>query len=409
MRRVLIVQYAGDFADAYRRMQCGEGETYYGHRYLLNSMAALGGRVGEVALMSNISPQAFDVVLAPGLRAIGGGPDAFDSRKVTARIAAYDPTHLILQFPDRRVISWAAGRPGGMRTALVLADSFTRRELRQRIAYRLLARALNRPRIELIGNHGIKASLSLAAIGTDPTKVVPWDFVYTVTPDGNVPRTLHGADGRLELPYGGRMRERRGGGARSRAGRPIRPSGRGGRARLAGSGDVEEMRALASAEGVAGEVELVGHMPHTGIYDFIRSGHVAVVPSRHDYMEGFPLTIYEALTTRTPIVASDHPMFVGNLEHRQSALLFPAADPTALADRILDLTSDGVLYERLSRNAAATWHGLQLPVKWAELISRWVDGRPEDLAFIGAHTLRAPLYAARVKAYGARANISSNA
>lgn len=409
MRRILIVQYAGDFADAYQRMQSGQSETYYGHRYLMRGMAALGGRVGEVALMSNISPTAFDTELAPGLRAIGGGPAPFDSRAVMARIAAYDPTHLVLQFPDRRVISWAAGRRNNMRTALMLADSFNRRDLRRRLAYRLLAAAMNRPRIEFIGNHGIKACLSLAAIGTKQSKVVPWDFVYNVTPGEQAPRTLQDADRRIELTYVGRISESKGCGDLIRAVRAIKASGRPVRARLAGSGEVAEMQALATAEGVADEVELVGHMPHSGVYDFIRSGHVAVVPSRHDYMEGFPLTIYEALTTRTPIVASDHPMFVGNLEHRRSALLFPAKDAAALAGRILDLTSDAALYARLSQNAAATWQGLQISVKWADLITRWVGSQPDDLAFIRDHAICAPLYAERVKAYGARANISSNA
>jgi len=41
----------------------------------------------------------------------------------------------------------------------------------------------------------------------------------------------------------------------------------------------------------------------------MRSADAIVIPSRHEYPEGLPLTIYEALAARTPIVASDHQCF----------------------------------------------------------------------------------------------------
>ena len=40
---------------------------------------------------------------------------------------------------------------------------------------------------------------------------------------------------------------------------------------------------------------------------------IVIVPSRHDYPEGLPMTIYEALAMRTPLVVSDHPMIKAGL------------------------------------------------------------------------------------------------
>jgi glycosyltransferase involved in cell wall biosynthesis len=104
----------------------------------------------------------------------------------------------------------------------------------------------------------------------------------------------------------------------------------------------------------------------------MRAADAVIIPSRHEYPEGLPLTIYEALAARTPIIASDHPMFRGALAHEETALVFPAGDVGALADAIRRLTTDAALYALLSENSERAWEALQLPVAWGELIERWL-------------------------------------
>jgi glycosyltransferase involved in cell wall biosynthesis len=69
------------------------------------------------------------------------------------------------------------------------------------------------------------------------------------------------------------------------------------------------------------------------------------------YEERLPNGITEALGARTPIIASDHPMFAGHLVDGETGMVFPARQPRAMADKIDRLLGDPALYARLSCNA----------------------------------------------------------
>jgi hypothetical protein len=107
-------------------------------------------------------------------------------------------------------------------------------------------------------------------------------------------------------------------------------------------------------------VEFCGQAPNSAVCDAMRQADVVLVPSRHSYAEGLPLTIYEALRARTPIVASDHPMFAGILVDDASAKVFRAGDVQALAAALRSLMADRDLYECLSRNAQDCWEQIQI-------------------------------------------------
>ena len=128
----------------------------------------------------------------------------------------------------------------------------------------------------------------------------------------------------------------------------------------------------------------------------MRRADAVVIPSRHDYPEGLPLTIYEALAARTPIIASDHPMFRGALVHEESALTYPAGNAHALAEAIQRLSADATTYERLSENSEAAWRALQLPVSWGAFIERWVGDSPDEEDWLWAHRLTSGLYARQI-------------
>ena len=92
--------------------------------------------------------------------------------------------------------------------------------------------------------------------------------------------------------------------------------------------------------------------------------------------EGLPMTIYEALSARTPIIASDHPMFKGALVDGESALIFRAGDFDALAVVIGHLLGDPELYANLSARSEAAWNHIQLPVQMGDLRQRVVADDP---------------------------------
>jgi glycosyltransferase involved in cell wall biosynthesis len=113
--------------------------------------------------------------------------------------------------------------------------------------------------------------------------------------------------------------------------------------------DVETvLRRRVAAEGLAGTVELVGHLEDPG--PLIRSSDVLVFPSHHDgpgrsvieaAIEGVPSVV--ALRHRVPDVVADG----------QNALIVPPHDPMALAAAIARLADEPALRVRLGAAAQA--------------------------------------------------------
>ena len=105
----------------------------------------------------------------------------------------------------------------------------------------------------------------------------------------------------------------------------------------------------------------------------MRSHDAVVVPSRWAYPEGLPMTLYEALCTRTPLITSDHPMFALKIRDGYNALVFPQRDPEALAKRIAELMRSPELYSRLSINSMGAADAYLCPLKYDQLITRFLD------------------------------------
>ena len=108
------------------------------------------------------------------------------------------------------------------------------------------------------------------------------------------------------------------------------------------------------------------------------------------------MTIYEAFCSRTPIIASDHPMFSVKLRDRENALIFKAGDAGALAECIRLLAEDPSLYSRLSRNGEAAADTFFCPLKYHELIWRWLTNTAEDRQVLSEFSISSGRYAQSV-------------
>jgi len=370
-KRILIVQYAGDYLAAYNRLQTSGTETYYGHRYLLEQLGHIAQTVGETAILCCKSDQTYDQLLPSGLRIIGAGPQKHWNTPETMRIVKdFNPTHLIILGPLTQLIRW--GLKTQRKILCLFADSFEIHPLRRLIRYGRIASLLNDERIEWIANHGLSSCLSLAKIGVKRDKIIPWDWPYIRQPKDNEPKQSAGTE-KPSLFFAGLISERKGVRDLITAVAILKKAGILINAKLAGAGEIEKFRAVAEAQGVGQDIEFLGLIPNTSVVDYMRAASIVVVPSQHAYPEGLPLTIYEALCARTPIVASDHPMFVRRLSHRESAMIYKAGKPAELADCIKELLSNSQLYHALSANSQHTWESLQIPVKWGDLISAWLS------------------------------------
>jgi len=306
-------------------------------------------------------------------------------------VAELRPTHLVSRSPIRPLLRW--GTRSGVRTLPLLATSFPRiGGLRVRFRYWQDARTLSNPAIEVVGNHAINSCLDLRRIGVPAEKIVPWDWPATVAPSDRPPKAREMREGPVRLFYAGVVSEDKGVGDCLGALRILRERGHDARFSVAGSGEIAHFEEMARQLGVAEAATFLGRIPHQRVVALMNEHDLTVVPSRHSYPEGLPLTIYDSYCSRTPLIASDHPMFRGRVEDGFAALVFRAGSPESLADRAEELLRSPDLYARLSRNSEAAWAKLQLPVRWGDLLQQWLAGPGEVQALLSRFSLASGPY-----------------
>ena len=392
-RRVIVVQYAGDYRAADRLARESGAETYYGHRHVLDTLAAIAGRGDDVAILCCKAPEAHDEYLPSGVRVIGmADPVRWNGPEPMAVIEDFAPTHMIVLGPMPAYIRLAIRRRA--RLLCIFADSFELGWLRRFVRYGRLASLLRRRQVEWIANHGINACVSLARLGVPAARIVPWDWPQVRAPE-DLPARPCAPDDPV-IFFAGQISERKGVRDLVTAIAILKRRGVSMRAEIAGAGDIATFAALAESLGVADRVSFPGLVTNAQVVAGMRGASMVAVTSQHAYPEGLPLTIYEALCARTPIVASDHPMFLRRLEHERTALIYRSGDAEALADAAQRLVADDALFARLSEASAAAWHALHLPVKGGTLLSRWLNDTDEDRAWIAAHRLDSGRYEAQI-------------
>jgi glycosyltransferase involved in cell wall biosynthesis len=233
---------------------------------------------------------------------------------------------------------------------------------------------LNGPHVEGVGNHGRRSAHALLEFGVDRRRVVAWDWPHALRPHASPVKDAPPNGRPWQLFYAGSVDESKGVGDLLQAVAELHRRGSDAQLQIAGNGQIARYRALAESIGISSAATLLGPRPHEEVIERMRSSDIVVVPSRHEYPEGFPMTLFEALSTRTPIVASDHPMFTESLVHGRTAMVFPAGNAVALADCVMRLRAEPPLYRALSTAAVSTWEGLQVPIEWAQLVRSWFVG-----------------------------------
>ena len=373
--RLTIVQY-GDYAEAAARFQAGGAANYYAQRYTVDFVAGLAGTPGiERVTVISFATDLPEVLTHSGVHTSGIGLYPRDQparfKELLAAIIVTQPTHLVIAAPIVPAIRW------GIRQNLTIlplfADSFHRKGLKGHIRNWLLARLLNRPSIEYVANHNLAASLDLARIGVARDKILPFDWPELASMHDYAAKQAPAPDRPLRLLYVGQLSEAKGVGDAIRALAILRRRGLDAELTLVGAGDGDSFMAQAQQLGVGEQVTLAGLLPHDRVLAEMRAHDIVLVPSHHSYPEGLPMTLYEALCVRTPLVVSDHPMFALRIRDGEQALVHPQRDPEAMADRIERLASDPQTYEGFSQRAETAVQDYLCPLKWDRLLEDFLD------------------------------------
>ena len=396
--RLLVVHFTGNHSVAYETLSSGADETYYAQRYAIEALGRIGRGIEQLGVLCCCSNEVADVICADGVRSMAStvSPSSTDYSTAICQIEKFEPTHLIIGTPALSLLRWALSHH--VKLLPMFADSFYyslknltlprrwMRIVRREMQKRSLVKALNDPRIEWVANHNVNASRLLVSMGVDPRKVIPWDYESPATPAQFEPKRLDG-DAAWRIIFVGSVIPEKGVGDAIEAVRLLVKKGHNVDLRLFGRGQIEMFEQQTSEKGIAERVHLEGFKPRSQVLDAMRSAHLVLVPSWHEYSEASPFTIYESLITRTPLVCSDHPMFVGRVGSDRSALVVPEQNPTELARAIERILDDPQLYASMSRATATTWDSLQCPVKYEPLILHWIGETDTDRAWLAYHAL----------------------
>ena len=370
-RRLVYLQYNGDYAELYHRLTTGGAENYGHQRYVLQSLMAATERFEHAWIVTHHSPTAFTSELTDTVTAVGFGVAPHDDAERAVRfLDEVDPTDIIVHFPFAPVLRWE--RTGGVRKLAILADSFNKRGPVARLRRAQLARELNRPSVTWIGNHGMNAARALTTWGVDAHRVVAWDYPRDASAVA-APRQA-GPCRPGKLLYVGLVCDDKGVSCLLDACAVLNNRGADVELEVIGDGDLDGYEAATRRLRIDDRVRFRGRLPHGDVQAAMVAADIVVIPSLHDYGEGFPLTALEALTLRTPIAASDHPMFVGILDDGDTATVHRAGDPLSLARSIERLLDDPDLYRTLSLHSTDALARARSTVTWDGLVSGFVDG-----------------------------------
>lgn len=198
-------------------------------------------------------------------------------------------------------------------------------------------------------------------IGVDPDKVV---IVPYGVPDPRFARQPRDSKP-LRLLFLGQLGERKGTPVLLRA--LAMPSLRSGdwSLVLAGDGEVEEMRKLAVELGISERCTFTGWVDRMDAERLLSNSDIFVLPSR---AEGLPVAILEAMSYGLAIVTTPVGAIAEAITDRETGLLIPPEDDTALANALVELLEQQDLRRRIGKGAKDKFHKEFTLQRYAESI-----------------------------------------
>lgn len=372
--QTLLFYQRGNFAKAYADAQSGAPETYRDQYASVNYVASLADRYNVVTV--SMGDDTHEEQLAPNLHSVRIPKTNAKPATLRAALTRLAPDLMVIRSPYLPALAHA--KAAGIPTLPCFADIFHARPglrgLRDRLYFGQLRRALEGPHISCLSNHSLNASRSLVEdLGIAPSRVVPWDW-SRITPE---PAAKPAAGSPPKAFYAGLISEDKGVGDILEAIALLKTQGVRLELSVAGrcnpSMPLEAWTARAEDMGLADQITFLGLVPNTEVRDRMAAHDMVLITSRHSYREGLPNTIYEGLASRSPLVLSDHPSFLGRLIPGEGCVQFKASNPASLAQAMRGLAEDPALYQRLSDGAPAALEKLYVGLEWSSLIDTFLS------------------------------------
>jgi D-inositol-3-phosphate glycosyltransferase len=113
--------------------------------------------------------------------------------------------------------------------------------------------------------------------------------------------------------------------------------------------EMERLQAMRESYGIDDMIMFLGRQDQDTLQYYYSAAEVVVVPSHY---ESFGLVALESMACGTPVVASETGGLAFLVKDGETGFHVPAADPEALADRLIELMQDNELREKLGKQAS---------------------------------------------------------
>ena len=119
---------------------------------------------------------------------------------------------------------------------------------------------------------------------------------------------------------------------------------------VVGDGEhLSDFRGLVQRKGLENIVKVLGRVPHEDVIPLMLDSDVFVIPSRR--VEGFPMTIPEAMFAGLPVVGTDMGGIPEGIENGKTGFVVKSGDVTQLAKALRDLVLNSALRAKMSSAA----------------------------------------------------------
>ena len=382
---ILFIQH-GDYGEAYKKMLTAQKETYRDQFRSVKFVKDLA-KTNNVRVIS-FCPRPHLEQLEDNLWSIGIDKNNNLKKALYSKLASFKTNLLICRTPHLPTLRWAA--KNNIKTLPCFADTFIAKSIRTRLNNYILRRALEKVEKPCVANHSLNASKSLTLLGINPSHIVPWDWspLQAIAE----PKSISNDDKPFSLMYIGVLSMAKGVDTILEAIAALKIKGTKIELSIAGNGEFEFWKDYAKRLGITSQVNFLGTIPSDSVLQVMRKNTAVIVPSKHEYPEGLPNTIYEALASRSPLIISDHPAFKGRLKPYNDCLSFAAGNADDLAEKILELKTNFTMYEQISKNSAKALKELYIGEDWCDLITLFINDPENKTKWTNERNLRYLLF-----------------
>ena len=378
--RLAIVQH-GDYPSAYQTFIADDPESYAGMKKTVGALEDL--MAGTEFLLISLDGGFYCSAHQSGTL-IGLPPHqlprfiprrfaaAWQRRRVLAEIRRFKPTHLLIRTCGQLANELLEyGSSENIQCQVIFANVFDPQR-RNDTSTRQLIGLLNQPFVQRVANHLQPAVDSMLECGLSPQKAVAYDVdlpEQTMMPEA---KSFKRGE-QCRLVFAGSLLFSKG--CEDVLLATVELRRRGVPACLSIYGDGHHRRRLTQIATPlpAGMITFHGRQPNELIVRAMRDSTFVCVTSHREFPEGMPLTLKEALGTRSPVIASNHPVFVRAFQAGEGLRFVEEKQPQRIADAVEQLWSDPAEYRRLSETTTQALDRVSCRTKLSSLLKDWAQ------------------------------------